>query len=125
MKKYKYLFGVRSVFNKLTLETKLGADFFLELPNDKKHYKNFKEMKSMIKNKIFPTSKKEALEAFNFSGLAETLNAIKYMTLANNLSVHMINTDFPFKRKDFKEWIELANKVPSVKDFLKESRINI
>ena len=121
----KYLFGVRSEFNTNKMESKLTSDFLLEIPNDKKYHTHIDEMKAMIENKMCQTTYKEAIEVFGFSSLNTQLIGIKYRVKANNLSVHLIETETSIDRECFDNWIALANIDSSTRTFLKDSKINI
>ena len=123
VKKYKYIFGIRNEFNKRNLESSTEPDFFLEIPNTKEVKNDLVEMKAMINNKMAPTSTEEALEAFDLVELSHSLAGIKFRVVSNNLTVHMINTQFPLRREDFDMWVRSANVVPSTKQFLIDCKI--
>jgi len=120
----KYIFGVRHVQNNQTMETRLESDFLLEIPNTKERKKDAELMIEMANNEIFKTSQKEAIKAYNFEELSHSLAAIPFIIKANNLTAHMIETDFKFDREDLDIWIRSIN-VTNDKTKLIESMIHI
>jgi hypothetical protein len=116
---FKYYFGVR-VDSTLENSGRLELDGMLEITEE--DIKNAKLAESMIKNEIWKTTNKEALEACHLEHLTAII-AMQYRANANNLSLHMIQTDFKLKEKDLRMWVDSCNYDKVAKQKLIDSKV--
>lgn len=77
-----------------------------------------------ISDKVFKTTKKEALEMFNCQELNHNLYMVIQGSNANNCSLHHFSTEFEVEEEYFELLVDLANKFQHERELLNKSRIH-
>jgi hypothetical protein len=116
---YKYYFGVR-VDPRLETAGHVELDCMIEITEEDQ--KNIELAKDMVRNEMWKSTDEEALKACNVEHLS-TIIYMKYRAFTNNLSLHMITTEFKLEREDLKIWIDSCNWDSIAKEKLIKSKV--
>jgi hypothetical protein len=116
---FKYYFGVR-VDPRLETAGHVELDCMIEITEEDQ--KNIELAKDMVKNQIWKTTNKEALKSCNVEHLT-AITMMQHRAFANNLSLHMIHTEFKLEEEDLKMWVDSCNHDKVAKQKLIDSKV--
>ena len=122
MDKYHYIIWV-AAHSALAGEKagKLYMKYFLSYTKEEIH--EFNIAQTMIKNEMWPTTTKEALEGTKCSEVMGSLYGLKLSAQANQATIHHFTTEFETEAKFFESLVDLANVSKSQRELLDKSRI--
>jgi hypothetical protein len=102
---FKYYFGVR-VDPRIETAGQLELDCMIEITEE--DMKNIELAKDMVTNEMWKSTNEEALKACHVEHLT-AITALQHRAYANNLSLHMVYTEFKLEEEDLKMWVDSCN----------------
>lgn len=77
----------------------------------------------LSKDKLFPTTNKEALEITETRSLVHTLSSMKMSAKVNMVTLHHFASEFELEEGYFEGLVKLSNRATYMKEMLKEAKI--
>lgn len=86
--------------------------------------RKLRDVSMLIQDKLFPTSQGEALDMYGIKEKAVSFSAMKMAAQANSCSLHHFSSEHEIDEEWFDSFVDQANTIKSVKEKLRDAKIN-